>query len=80
MVKNPASQILRYWIEKVEFHHSYSSEEQCNELYQLNPLKILYKGLSKVNKSLGKDLLKWILKESEEIDIAGIVYSFTTFF
>lgn len=51
-VNNPVWQILRNWTETVEY-------------LDVDPLKILYKALSKVNKSLQRDLLKLILHESD---------------
>lgn len=59
-VINPLWQILRYWTETVETSRA-------------DPSKILYKGLSKVNKSLKKDLLKWIERDLEKYNIQGIV-------
>lgn len=59
-VINPLWQILRFWTETVETSRA-------------DPSKILYKGLSKVNKSLKRDLLEWIVRDSEKNNIQGIV-------
>lgn len=65
-VVNPFWQILRYWTEAVE-----RSDE--------DPLKILYKSLSKVNKSLQSDMLEWIVPDILKCIKEGIVYCFNVF-
>lgn len=62
-VINPFWQILRYWTETVETSVA-------------DPSTILYKGLSKVNKSLKGDLLEWIVHDSVKSIRGGIVYYF----
>ncbi|VDH99488.1 Hypothetical predicted protein [Mytilus galloprovincialis] len=59
-VINPLWQILRFWTETVETSRA-------------DPSKILYKGLSKVNKSLKRDLLEWIVRDSEKNNIQEII-------
>ncbi|CAC5366954.1 unnamed protein product [Mytilus coruscus] len=59
MVKNPFWQILRHWVEAIEYLH-------------IDPSKILYKGLRKVNKILKRDLLKWMMRDSQKINIKEV--------
>ncbi|XP_063411013.1 uncharacterized protein LOC134693963 [Mytilus trossulus] len=59
IVVNPFWQILRYWTEKIEKSSA-------------DPSKILYKSLSKVNKSLKRDLLEWIVRDTEKYNIQEI--------
>lgn len=58
-VKNPFWQILRNWTEKVEY-------------MEVDPLKILYQALSKVNKSLKRDLMELIVRDTHLISIQRI--------
>lgn len=60
-VINPFLQVLRYWTETAEKTNHYA-----------DTLKILYKGLSKVNKSLKRDLLVWIVRNSQKCNIQGL--------
>lgn len=60
-VINPFLQVLRYWTETAEITNHYA-----------DTLKILYKGLSKVNKSLKRDLLEWIVRNSQKCNIQGL--------
>ncbi|XP_071121311.1 uncharacterized protein [Mytilus edulis] len=55
-VKNPFWQILRNWTETVEY-------------MEVDPLKILYQALSKVNKSLKRDLMELIVRDTHLISI-----------
>lgn len=61
---NPFWQVLRHWTETVE--------EYC---FYADHLKILYKGLSKVNKSLKRDLLEWIVRDSQKFNIQGLLFA-----
>ncbi|CAC5416398.1 RHOB [Mytilus coruscus] len=47
-------------------------ENETVERSRADPSKILYKGLSKVNKSLKRDLLEWIVRDSEKVNIKEI--------
>ncbi|VDI47317.1 Hypothetical predicted protein [Mytilus galloprovincialis] len=55
---NPFWQVLRFWTETVQVTRTY-----------VDPLKILYKGLSKTNNSLKRDMLEWIVQNSKEFTI-----------
>lgn len=61
---NPFWQVLRYWTETVEKCCGWTDH-----------LKILYKGLSKVNKSLKRDLLEWIVRDSQKFNIQGLLFA-----
>lgn len=58
-VKNPFWQILRNWTETVEH-------------MDVDPLKILYQALSKVNKTLKRDLMELIVRNIHVISIQMI--------
>ncbi|XP_076115645.1 uncharacterized protein LOC143083262 [Mytilus galloprovincialis] len=58
---NPIWQVLRHWTETIAEYYIYTDH-----------IKILYKGLSKVNKSLKRDLLEWIVRDSQKFNIQEI--------
>lgn len=58
-VHNPFWQILRNWTETVEY-------------LNVDPFKILYNALSKVNNSLKRDLLGLIVRKINEFNIISV--------
>ncbi|CAG2236534.1 unnamed protein product [Mytilus edulis] len=59
IVVNPFWQILRYWTETIEKSSA-------------DPSRYFTKSLSKVNKSLKRDLLEWIVRDTEKYNIQEI--------